>query len=70
MPSIKSDMAGTVVEVLVKPGDQVSQGQEVALVESMKMEVPLVSQLEGKVSQVVKHTGDFVNEGEALIELE
>lgn len=62
-------MAGTVLEVKVKAGDSVQKGQEVAVVESMKMEVPLLSTETGTVQTVLKNAGDFLNEGEALIEL-
>ena len=67
---IMSQMAGTLLEIKVKSGEKVKKGQEVAVLESMKMEVPLISSLEGKVVTVLKNTGDFVNEGEAVFELE
>lgn len=69
MGKIKSEMAGTVLEIKVKVGDAVSKGQEVAVLESMKMEVPMQSDSNGKVTKVLKAVGDFLNEGEALIEL-
>jgi acetyl-CoA carboxylase biotin carboxyl carrier protein len=69
MAKIKSEMAGTVLEIKVKPGDSVAKGQEVAVLESMKMEVPLQSDVAGRVTKVLKGVGDFLNEGEALIEL-
>ena len=69
MAKIKSEMAGTVLEIKVKVGDTVAKGQEVAVVESMKMEVPLQADVAGKVSKILKNAGDFLNEGEALIEL-
>ncbi|NBX91801.1 MAG: acetyl-CoA carboxylase biotin carboxyl carrier protein subunit [Proteobacteria bacterium] len=62
-------MAGTLLEVSVKVGDSVKSGQEVAILESMKMEVPLMSSQAGKVITIMKNKGDFVNEGEAVIEL-
>jgi acetyl-CoA carboxylase biotin carboxyl carrier protein len=69
MKQIKSEMAGTVLEIKVKKGDKISVGQEVAIMESMKMEVPLVSTVEGTVTQVLKSQGQFVNDGEGVIEL-
>lgn len=66
---VTSQMAGTVLEVLVKVGDPVRVGQEIAILESMKMEVPVVSTQSGKVTELFKNKGDFVNEGEALIEM-
>jgi len=66
---IKSEMAGTLLEVKVEVGDSISAGQEVAVVESMKMEVPLQAAVAGVVKTVHKAAGDFLNEGETLIEL-
>ena len=69
MAKVISSMAGTVLEVIVKVGDSIKSGQEVAVLESMKMEVPLVSTVSGKVVAVIKNKGEFVNEGEVVIEL-
>ena len=63
-------MAGVVLEVLVKAGDQVTDGQEVAILESMKMQLPVQSTLAGKVNAVKVNSGDFVNEGDAILDLE
>lgn len=70
MAAIKSEMAGTVLEVKVSVGDLVQLGQEVAVVESMKMEVPITASIAGKVKRVVKSAGEFLNDGDTLIELE
>jgi len=69
MKQIKCEMAGTLLELKVKAGDAVKAGQEVAVVESMKMEVPIESQVAGTVAKVLKAPGDFLNDGEVLIEL-
>lgn len=69
MAVIKSEMAGTVLEVKVKAGDSIKSGQEIVVLESMKMEVPVMANQSGKVAEIKKQVGDFVNEGEALIEL-
>lgn len=63
-------MAGTVVEVLVKPGDDVAEGQDVVILESMKMQLPVQSEISGKVKEVKVGAGDFVNEGDAVILLD
>ncbi len=62
-------MAGTLLEVKVKVGDRVSEGQEVAIIESMKMEVPILSGAGGTVKSILKQVGDFVNAADVLIEL-
>lgn len=66
---IKSEMAGTLLEWKVKVGDAVKAGQEIAVLESMKMEVPVSAPSAGTVAAVLKNVGDFVNEGEALAEI-
>lgn len=62
-------MAGTVLELKVQVGADVSAGQEVAVMESMKMEVPIVSSAAGKVAKVTKQVGEFANAGDTLLEL-
>lgn len=70
MKQITAMMAGTVIEVLVKAGDVISDGQDVIIIESMKMQLPVQSDLEGKVQEVKVASGDFVNEGDALVVLD
>ncbi|MED3573521.1 biotin/lipoyl-containing protein [Cytobacillus praedii] len=70
MKEITSSMAGTVLNIMVGNGDEVTAGQEVLMIESMKMEIPIESQTEGKVSEVKVNIGDFVNEGDVLLVLE
>ncbi|MXV39414.1 biotin/lipoyl-binding protein, partial [Bacillus subtilis] len=47
----------------------IEKGQEVAILESMKMEIPIVADRSGIVKEVKKNEGDFVNEGDVLLEL-
>lgn len=61
-------MAGNLWKVHVKAGDHIEKGQEVAILESMKMEIPIVADRSGTV-KVKKNEGDFVNEGDVLLEL-
>ncbi|TCS94644.1 acetyl-CoA carboxylase biotin carboxyl carrier protein subunit [Hazenella coriacea] len=70
MASILSNMAGTVLQVLVNPGDSVEAGQDVVILESMKMEVPIQAEAGGIVKEVKVEVGSFVGDGEALLELE
>ncbi|MDI3327482.1 MAG: acetyl-CoA carboxylase biotin carboxyl carrier protein subunit [Alicyclobacillaceae bacterium] len=70
MKQILSAMAGTVMQVLVQPGDGVQPGQDVVMIESMKMEIPVTSEISGVVKEVLVRQGDFVNEGDPLVALE
>ncbi|MFL6558450.1 MAG: acetyl-CoA carboxylase biotin carboxyl carrier protein subunit [Bacillus sp. (in: firmicutes)] len=70
MKEITASMAGTVLNIFVANGNQVHLGQEVVVLESMKMEIPIESETEGLVLNVKVNIGDFVNEGDVLIVLE
>ncbi|MFC3886064.1 acetyl-CoA carboxylase biotin carboxyl carrier protein subunit [Bacillus songklensis] len=70
MDQVLSSMAGNVWKILVKVGDQVDAGQDVAILESMKMEIPIAADFGGTVKEVKVNEGDFVNEGDVLVELE
>lgn len=70
MNVIKPTMAGNVWKILVAEGDRITAGQEVAILESMKMEIPVESLQSGTVKAVKKAEGDFIDEDEVLIELE
>lgn len=70
MKEITSSMAGTVLNIMVEAGQEVTAGQEVLMLESMKMEIPVESEASGKVAEVKVNVGDFVNEGDSLIVFE
>jgi len=67
MAELIASMAGTIFKVLVAAGDEVEAGQDVIVLESMKMEIPLQAGTDGKVSAVKVEEGQFVNEGEVLL---
>ncbi|EKN66326.1 biotin carboxyl carrier protein [Neobacillus bataviensis LMG 21833] len=69
MKEITASMAGTVLNIFAQAGDQVNSGQEVLMLESMKMEIPIECGIEGVVQKVNVSIGDFVNEGDVLIVL-
>jgi acetyl-CoA carboxylase biotin carboxyl carrier protein len=70
MSEIIASMAGNVWKVLVKPGDQVEEGQDVVILESMKMEIPISAEFDGTVVEVKINEGDFVNEGDCIVVIE
>jgi biotin carboxyl carrier protein len=63
-------MPGTVLEVLVSPGDAVSAGQVLVLIEAMKMELAVHSPADGTVSAVHVSGGELVRAGQPLAEVE
>jgi acetyl-CoA carboxylase biotin carboxyl carrier protein len=70
MKRIVSNMAGVVLEFLVKPGEKVAVDQDVVMLESMKMQIPIQSTVDGTVKKIKVNEGDFVDDGEVLIEVE
>jgi acetyl-CoA carboxylase biotin carboxyl carrier protein len=70
MAEIQANMAGTIAEVLVNESDPVQPGQDVVILESMKMHIPIQSSHNGTVKEVKVNKGDFVNTGHVLLVLE
>ncbi|WP_156289718.1 acetyl-CoA carboxylase biotin carboxyl carrier protein subunit [Oceanobacillus salinisoli] len=70
MAKVEAGMAGNVWKVLVKEGDKVSAGQDLAILESMKMEIPVTANNNGNVTKVLVKEGDFVNDNDAIVELD
>jgi len=68
--AVESPIPGKVLKVLVSVGDTVSPGQLVATLESMKMEVQVLSSRGGRVKEVRVRPGDFVNVGDPILVLE
>ena len=70
MPEIEAHITGTVWKIEVAVGDEVSEGDTVAILESMKMEMPVEAEDEGTVKEVRVEEGQAVSEGDTLIVLE
>jgi 3-methylcrotonyl-CoA carboxylase alpha subunit len=63
-------MPGKVIAVKVAPGDTVMKGDELLVVEAMKMENAVRAPREGRVKSVSAQVGDMVSPGVVLVELE
>jgi biotin carboxyl carrier protein len=68
--SITSPIAGQLIQCLVKPGDSVAPDTEVAIVEAMKMHIPVSAEQSGRVGQWLVAEKAIVAEGQALLTLE
>jgi acetyl-CoA carboxylase biotin carboxyl carrier protein len=66
---IKAHITGTVWKIEVKVGDRVEEGTTVAILESMKMEMPVESEEEGVVEKILVSEGQSVVEGQPLMNL-
>uniref|UniRef100_A0A674E495 Propionyl-CoA carboxylase alpha chain, mitochondrial n=1 Tax=Salmo trutta TaxID=8032 RepID=A0A674E495_SALTR len=67
---LRSPMPGSVVAVSVKPGDVVAEGQEICVIEAMKMQNSLIAAKAAKVKSVHCKAGETVGEGDLLVQLE
>ena len=67
---IVAEMVANVMTVAVAPGDSVDAGDTVVLLESMKMEIPVLSEHRGTVTAVKVSSGDVVQEGDILVSLD
>ncbi|PGT77473.1 acetyl-CoA carboxylase biotin carboxyl carrier protein subunit [Bacillus sp. AFS040349] len=70
MSHIQANMAGSVWKILVEVGEEVVEGQDVVILESMKMEIPISAEESGRIKRINVNEGDFVNEGDVLVEYE
>ena len=68
--AVESTVAGSVWEVLVSQGDQVSAGQPLVILESMKMEIEITAPHAGTVYAINRVAGSQVNAGQALLIIE
>lgn len=66
---VVAEMAANVWRILVAPGDTVAEDEPLMILESMKMEIPVVSE-GGTVSALHVSEGDNVSEGQLLVELD
>lgn len=64
---IHAEMVSSVWKVLVAPGSEVAAGDTLVILESMKMEIPVLSERSGRVAEVKVAPGDVVQEGEVLV---
>ncbi len=63
---IVAEMVANVLQVVVEAGDLVATGDTIVLLESMKMEIPVLTEWDGTVDQVRVSVGDVVQEGDIL----
>jgi len=70
MAELKASMAGSVWKIVANEGQSVTDGQDIIILESMKMEIPIVAEEAGTIKELKVNEGDFVNEGDVLAVIE
>lgn len=67
---VTAPTAGSIIVVRVAVGDVVAADQDLIVIESMKMEIPVTSPVAGRVAAVLVKPADPVNQGDVLAEVE
>ena len=67
---IESDVTGTVGKVEVEEGARVTAGQTLIILESMKMEIPVLASDDGKVAEIMVDEEEPVSEGQVVVVLD
>jgi acetyl-CoA carboxylase biotin carboxyl carrier protein len=63
---VRAEMVANVWKVVVNQGDSVEEGDTLVILESMKMEIPVVTESAGTVSELKVAEGDVVQEGDVI----
>ncbi len=66
MHEIRAEMTANVWQVVVDEGQMVAEGDELVILESMKMEIPVATEVPGVVRELHVEPGDTVQEGDLL----
>ena len=67
---VKSEITGSVWKIIVKTGDSVASGDSLMILESMKMEIPVVVEDDGTIMEILVTEGQAISEGEVVAILE
>ncbi len=70
MATVNAHITGTVWKIEVKVGDRIEEGTVVSILESMKMEMPVESEIAGTVTKILVAEAQAVSEGQPLVEVE
>ena len=69
MAEVRAEMVANVWKVVAKEGDQVDDGDTLVILESMKMEIPVLAESAGTVTSLQVAEGDVVQEGDLIAEI-
>jgi acetyl-CoA carboxylase biotin carboxyl carrier protein len=70
LPNVEAHITGIVWKIECTIGQDVTEGDTVAVLESMKMEMPVETEFDGTVSEIKCEEGQSVKEGDVLVVLE
>jgi biotin carboxyl carrier protein len=67
---VRAEMVANVWKVVVAEGDTVEDGDTLVILESMKMEIPVLAEASGRVAQLAVGEGDVVQDGDLIAVIE
>jgi biotin carboxyl carrier protein len=68
--TVEVPITGKIISVNVKPGDEIKEGDTICILESMKMENPILAPVDGTISQVGVNADQVVKPGETIATIE
>ncbi len=68
--SVTAEISGVVGRIEAEPGTTVSEGDDIAIIESMKMEIPVAAPSDGRVAEIRVEVGETIEEGQEIARLE
>jgi acetyl-CoA carboxylase biotin carboxyl carrier protein len=63
---VRAEMVANGWKVVVSAGDEIAGGDTIVILESMKMEIPVLAETAGRVQELKVHEGDVVQEGDVI----
>ncbi len=70
MAEIRAEMVANVWKVVAAEGDSVADGDTLVILESMKMEIPVIAEGGGKITRLAVAEGDVIQEGDLIAVIE
>ena len=70
MAEVRAEMVANVWKVVIQEGEAVSEGDTLVILESMKMEIPVLAEDAGVVAQLKVSEGDVIQEGDLIAVIE
>ncbi len=67
---VRAEMVAHVLQVLAAVGDAVAEGDVLVVLESMKMEIPVIAESDGSVGEIAVAVGDVVQEGDLIVRID
>ena len=67
---IRAELVADVVKILVAEGDRVVEGETLIILESMKMDIPILAERSGRVIELAVNEGDVIQEGDLIAVVE